>query len=180
MHFLNFLLWVIFVDCIGSGLAVATLLWWASNRFMRTDTVHGVEQRLEWAYAFDVHCNAFFPLLLVVHIVQLFLLPVILSSFGFLSLLLGNTLWLVGLMYYVYITFLGYNGAALGACVDAVAHATPADRSPSVAVAAMPFLDRNRTVMLLYPGAAFVLIYILSLVLQWNISYAVFGFYKLL
>ena len=34
-----------------------------SNRFLpgASGHSHAVEQRVEWLYAFDVHCNAFFP-----------------------------------------------------------------------------------------------------------------------
>jgi hypothetical protein len=31
MGFFKFLLWVIFVDCIGVGLLIATLLWYAKS-----------------------------------------------------------------------------------------------------------------------------------------------------
>lgn len=42
------------------------------NRYLRISTAHDPGQRVEWAYAFDVHLNAFFPLLLILHVVQLF------------------------------------------------------------------------------------------------------------
>ena len=38
---------------------------WISNNFLRTKQPFAVDEKVEWAYAFDVHCNAFFPLLLV-------------------------------------------------------------------------------------------------------------------
>ena len=35
------------------------------NRNCRSrQSVHAVDEELEWSYAFDVHCNAFFPLLI--------------------------------------------------------------------------------------------------------------------
>ena len=35
---------------------------------------YGSDQKVEWGYAFDVHLNAFFPLLLVLHVVQPFVM----------------------------------------------------------------------------------------------------------
>lgn len=80
---------------------------------------------VEWSYCFDVHLNALFPLVLAVYGVQLVAwpcklslsLPLILSfslpvlagdNIG--SLIVANTLWSAGLLYYTYLTFLGYTG----------------------------------------------------------------------
>ena len=43
-------------------------------------TVHSVEQDVEWAYCWDVHCNAFFPTFLLLHVVQYFLLHILMSD----------------------------------------------------------------------------------------------------
>jgi hypothetical protein len=51
---------------------------------------------VEWGYAFDVHCNAFFPLVLILHVVQLVLMPVITLN-NFVSVLVANTLYLVAI-----------------------------------------------------------------------------------
>lgn len=37
---------------------------------------------IEWLYAFDVHCNAFFPGFLSIYVIQYFLLPVFLGGGG--------------------------------------------------------------------------------------------------
>jgi hypothetical protein len=34
--FIGFLFWVIFVDTIGSGCVIGTVLWWICNKFLRT------------------------------------------------------------------------------------------------------------------------------------------------
>lgn len=89
---------------------------------------------VEWAYCFDVHLNAFFPFLLSVYVVQMLawpcmltdlclgearpplmspppsLPPSVLSRANLISCLLSNALWSAGLLYYIYITFLGYTG----------------------------------------------------------------------
>ena len=80
-----------------------------SNKYLRVHSLHSVEQNVEWLYSFDIHCNAFFPLFLILYVVQYFLLPVLLTD-GFLPLLLSNSLYAIAFCYYHYITFLGYSG----------------------------------------------------------------------
>ncbi|XP_033743502.1 protein unc-50 homolog [Pecten maximus] len=145
--FIKFILWVVFVDCVGVGLLIATLFWFITNKYMILAPPRG--QDVEWAYAFDVHLNAFFPLLMILHLFQLiFLVPLIYQD-HFIGLLIGNTFWLVAIFYYVYITFLGYS--------------------------ALPFLRNTRT--LLFPLTGVVLLYILSLVIGWNFSRGLCNFY---
>ena len=83
----------ILFDFLLVGVVVATASWWFANAKLRVPpTVHNVEQRVEWLYAFDVHCNSYFPLFLVVYVAQFFLVPVLLKPI-FLSTLLANTLY---------------------------------------------------------------------------------------
>ena len=65
-------------------------------------------QDIEWGYAFDIHLNAFFPPLVILHFVQLFLYSALISQDYFFARFVGNTFWLVAVSYYIYITFLGY------------------------------------------------------------------------
>nr|VZI15661.1 unnamed protein product [Spirometra erinaceieuropaei] len=88
------LMWSIFVDCIASGMVVCTLLWILSNRWMiRKDPSKWLARRsrrfsaasddssedgsqlvppdVEWAYAFDIHLNAYFPCIVVLRVLQL-------------------------------------------------------------------------------------------------------------
>ena len=69
ISFVKFLLWAIFVDCIGIGLVVATCFWFVTNRLMRKSPT---SDDVEWGFAFDVHLNAFFPSLVILHVFQLF------------------------------------------------------------------------------------------------------------
>lgn len=55
-------------------------------------------EEVEWAYAFDVHCNSFFPLVLTLHVVQLVLMPII-TLHNIVSVLVANTLYLVAVRY---------------------------------------------------------------------------------
>lgn len=71
LSFIKFTLYVIVVDCIGVGVCIATALWYLSNKYFKKDTCE--DQDVEWAYAFDVHLNAFFPLLIILHVILLIL-----------------------------------------------------------------------------------------------------------
>ena len=69
--FFTFFLWSVFVDCIAVGVVIATILWWVSNRFLRKVR----DQDVEWGYCFDVHLNAFFPMLILLHVIVPILYP---------------------------------------------------------------------------------------------------------
>ncbi|XP_065884833.1 protein unc-50 homolog isoform X2 [Dysidea avara] len=147
--FWKFLLWVVLFDCIGVGVLVATLLWLISNHFLLNKR-HIESSPVEWAYCFDVHLNALFPLLLILHGVQLLLFGVLDQPY-FLSLFLSNSLWFVAAIYYIYITFLGYS--------------------------ALPGM--HRTVLILYTAVPVGIAYLLSLILQWNFATALKHFYQM-
>jgi len=146
--FIKFLFWVIFVDCIGVGLLIATSFWFVTNRYMMVAPRQG--QDVEWAFAFDIHLNAFYPLLMILHLFQLPFLNAFINQSWFVSALFGNTLWVCALGYYIYITFLGYSS--------------------------LHFLKKTQTI--LYPLTAVFLLYLLSLGVGWNFSSALCYFYK--
>mmetsp|Transcript_30292 Transcript_30292/g.85438 ORF Transcript_30292/g.85438 Transcript_30292/m.85438 type:complete len:246 (+) Transcript_30292:58-795(+) len=90
------------------GAIVATFLWYVSNKYLRVQPFHGVEQRMEWMCAFDIHCNSFFPLFLFLYVVHYFFLPFLIQPT--LAAAVGsNLLYAVALCYYSYITSLGYS-----------------------------------------------------------------------
>lgn len=64
-----FLFYVVIVDFLFAGIIAATIFWAITNRFLRASQLDG---DIEWGYSFDVHCNAFFPPLILLHFVQLF------------------------------------------------------------------------------------------------------------
>lgn len=64
-----FILYVIFVDCLLMGLVTATVLWLLMNRFFRANQF---EAEVEWGFALDIHMNAFFPPVLLLHFFQMF------------------------------------------------------------------------------------------------------------
>ena len=57
-----FFLYSVFFNWLGLGFIVATIGREIANRYL-TDTKSNshVRQSVEWLYAFDIHCNAFFP-----------------------------------------------------------------------------------------------------------------------
>ncbi|TRY63609.1 hypothetical protein TCAL_00435 [Tigriopus californicus] len=146
-EFVKFLLYVIFVDCIGVGLVVATLLWLLSNKYLLKPAYRELD--VEWGFAFDVHLNAFFPLLVILHFIQLFFYHLIIGRDLWVATCFGNTLWLIALGYYVYITFLGYNSLNI----------------------------LQRTQVFLYPMVPLVLFYGMTLLTNWNLSQSLMFFY---
>lgn len=141
---LKLLSWVVIFDCIGSGLCIATALWWLSNRYLRTASAN----EIEWAYAFDVHLNAFIPLLIILHGVQLVFISLI-NQQWWISTLVGNTFWLIALSYYFYITFLGYS--------------------------ALNFL--KKTTIFLMPIIPCIMVWLLSVMIGWNFTSSLIRFY---
>lgn len=125
---------------LGAGAAIATVGWWFANKYLRVHHSHSVEQEVEWLYAFDIHCNAFFPFFVLLCPVQYLLLPFVMGD-SFLGTALGNTLYAAAFVAYVYIHFLGYM--------------------------ALPFLQRTQ--VFLYPVVAVAVVYVTCLVLQISI-----------
>lgn len=70
LGFFKFLLWIVFIDCILVGIIVASLFWFITNRYMKRSA--SANEDVEWGFAFDIHLNAFFPPLLILHVFQLF------------------------------------------------------------------------------------------------------------
>lgn len=107
---LAFLLHSVVWNWLVCGVIVATLGKELASRHLTSlqSNTH-VRQTVEWWYAFDIHCNAFFPMFCLLWGVQFFLLPIVLGK-SFWALLLSNTLYAASLTWYWYITHLGYRG----------------------------------------------------------------------
>ena len=100
--------WLCFVL---SGGIIATGCWTAANKYMRAPALlpHSVEQEVEWLYAWDVHCNSYVPILLLLYVGQYLALPLLMRD-GALAVLAANALYAGAACHYVYITFSGYLG----------------------------------------------------------------------
>jgi hypothetical protein len=114
---IKLMVYMVLVDFLAVGIVIATVGWLFANRFLRQQRqgapasgamAFGGEGVLEWAYCFDVHCNSFLIIWLFLYVVQFVLLP-ILSRSNWISLLLGNLLYLGALSHYFIITFMGYS-----------------------------------------------------------------------
>ena len=109
---LAFLLHSIVWNWLVCGVIVATVGREIASRHLTShqSTTH-VRQTVEWWYAFDIHCNAFFPLFCLLWGVQFFLLPLVLGK-SLVAFVVSNTLYAAAFSWYWYITHLGYRGMA--------------------------------------------------------------------
>jgi len=89
------------------GLLVATGTWFVTNKYFQVRHPHSSYQRVEWLYAFDVHCNAFLPAFIILGVLQYLLLPFLIRN-GILFTLLSNTMHLGAALAYVHYTGLGF------------------------------------------------------------------------
>ena len=169
---LSFLFYSVVINWLLCGVIVATLTREIANRHLTSQqsSTH-VRQTVEWWYAFDIHCNAFFPLFCLLWGVQFFLLPLVLGK-SFLALIVSNTLYAAAFSWYWYITHLGYRGKN-GDRIEIVFLFDPHTTFCSNNFAALPFL--SNTEVYLFPMAAVLLVYVLNLIgypfgFGWNAS----------
>jgi len=146
--FIKFTLWLVLIDCMLVGAIVATFLWVFTNKFLKKDAL--TSDDVEWGYAFDVHINAFFPPLIILHIFQSLFFSYFISQDWFIARLFGNTLWLVAVIYYCYITYLGYSS--------------------------LPYLKDTK--FILYALVPVFLVYLVSILAGINIMRLIMDFYE--
>lgn len=132
------LLWAVIGDGLVTALIVATVMW-VGVRYGLKKSGSKQPAPVEWSYCFDVHLNAMFPLIIIVYTIQLIAWP-LLAHNNIASVIIANTIWSAALIYYIYLTFLGYT----------VLHSL------------------ENTMVLLYVGLGILLIYLLSLPLRYN------------
>jgi len=82
LGFLRMIFYSVVVDFLLVGVVISTALWYVANTYLREDSTgtHTMEQKVEWLYAFDVHCNSYFPFFMTVNVGQYFLLPLLLRK----------------------------------------------------------------------------------------------------
>jgi len=147
-EFIRLFLYIVVVDCIMCGLAIASFIWFLSNKYLLKPGVPQ-DSKVEWGYCFDVHLNALFPLLVLLHGVMILLYHAVIGQPWTISMVLGNTIWLIALGYYNYVTFLGFS--------------------------CLPQLRSTR--IFLYPLTLLGLLYVITLLLGWNVSKTLMDFY---
>lgn len=99
-------------------------------------------------YAFDIHCNAYFPMFVALYVLQYLMLPLLLSD-SFFATFLANTLYAAALSYYHYVSFLGYMF--------------------------LPFLNKEQVTSMLYPIAGLAVAYVIFILLNINAARLVIG-----
>jgi len=63
---ISFLLATVVWNWLGMGMLIATASREIANRYLTvTQSSSHVRQQVEWLYAFDIHCNSFFPVFVV-------------------------------------------------------------------------------------------------------------------
>lgn len=129
---------------------------------------YAVDQNVEWAYAFDVHCNAYIPFFLILYILQFFFLPLLRASSNWIALFVGNTMYFCAIVWYMYGIFIGFKGNDIGFIVWYTMKLT------LVYCIALPFLVH--TEIFVYPTLLVFALYIASL-FGYNICQHVLGFY---
>jgi len=140
--FIHMLFLFVGVHFLILGVFVASVAWFIANNYLRAaQSFHGVDQRMEWMHAFDIHCNSFFPLFLVLYVLHYFLLPVVVQP-TLTAAVVSNILYATASCYYLYIMSLGYS--------------------------MLPFLER--TEVFLYPSGVVVLAAIVLSVLRVNLT----------
>jgi len=149
VHLLRLTIGGLFIEFGLVGILIAWAIRSYVNAHMRIQRLHAAEQSVEWLYAWDVHVNALAASFLLVAIGQYALLPLITSQHTLIATASANTLWLAGAAYYAYITFLGYS--------------------------ALPFIDRPER--LFYPMGILCLLYLLLLLINFNVSSFVLDMY---
>eukprot|EP01064_Diplonema_japonicum_P031402 TRINITY_DN5600_c6_g1_i1.p1 TRINITY_DN5600_c6_g1~~TRINITY_DN5600_c6_g1_i1.p1 ORF type:complete len:294 (+),score=20.25 TRINITY_DN5600_c6_g1_i1:122-883(+) len=106
--FLKLVAYQIGVNFLALGLILSTLFWFIINKYLHgKGQMHEVRQPMEWQYAFDVHCNAYFTMIMMCGVTQIFLLPWLLSE-TFLARVLANAIYSLSFSKYFYVTFRGY------------------------------------------------------------------------
>ncbi|KAI9847282.1 MAG: hypothetical protein M1837_002868 [Sclerophora amabilis] len=128
----------IFVHFLALSLLIATVSYFLVGRLLAPGVAGlpgrrrqglfgqtGDGDQLEFGYCFDVAIRSFFPVWVFLYVVQFIMIPLVIRDY-WISLFLGNALYLVALSYYTIITFLGYNGTHL---LEGFSFTTPATRA---------------------------------------------------
>lgn len=110
MGWLKALFISVFVHFLGTGSLVAFITHRIAENHLKIDEqkYSGASGRLEWLYCFDIHCNAFLPVFLLLYVCQYLLLPVLLLDSVF-SVLLSALLNIGSLVYYHYMICEGFS-----------------------------------------------------------------------
>eukprot|EP00918_Siedleckia_nematoides_P106989 GHVU01233310.1.p1 GENE.GHVU01233310.1~~GHVU01233310.1.p1 ORF type:complete len:261 (+),score=22.51 GHVU01233310.1:137-919(+) len=107
------------VSFLGFGVLVSSATYIVAEHFLRSTDASEVWQdsqrreeemkgQIEWAYCFDVHCNAAFASFIISWVLQYLLLPIIIKD-TFVPAVVANSLHFASVVFYCYVTTLGFN-----------------------------------------------------------------------
>jgi len=103
----------VLVDFLAMALLVTLMGYYSCKYFLTRPSQAGgfspaVEQGVEFWYCFDVHLNAWVPCLILTGVVEFALCPFLLRP-GLFPRLASLALWSTSMLYYGYLSFLGYS-----------------------------------------------------------------------
>lgn len=112
--FLLQLLGSLIIDFFMFSIIIASMTWAYSNKFLissnNTDIQPFDDHRVEWLYAFDIHCNAYFTMFLYTHIIQFLLSPLYIYYSNWFVTLISNMIYSFAIGLYFYTTSHGFTG----------------------------------------------------------------------
>ncbi|KAF8250204.1 UNC-50 [Wilcoxina mikolae CBS 423.85] len=139
---------LVFLHFLATSLVFAAAGYYLCGRFLKVPQTGGLGRagivagggELEFMYCFEIGVRAFFPVWVFLYIIQFLMMPLLTRDY-WISIFLGNSLYLIAFSFYCIITFLGYN--------------------------ALPFL--HHTEILLFPVFVLVILWAISL-LGFNVA----------
>ncbi|KAK6903708.1 hypothetical protein I203_107213 [Kwoniella mangroviensis CBS 8507] len=102
---------MVFRDFLLFSLGISLVLYLISNKLLLSSSSQQSsmidENKVEFAYSFDVSVNSFFPFFLTVYVGLLPLVALVVRD-NWICLWVGNTIFLIASVQYIYVTYLGY------------------------------------------------------------------------
>ena len=149
------------------------------KRLLSFENIRGKDGNgIEWLYSFDIHCNSYFIYFIISNVILLLLTPIMYHESSTFSLILGNSVYLIAIIMYFYITFLGYQGYVLNLFVlfclgcnvlDCVIFLCVCLLLFFIFVVALP--TTSNTEILLYPLPIVLILYIISLLTHFSVTH---------
>eukprot|EP00494_Astrolonche_serrata_P034203 UN34472 len=62
----------VIIDFLAVGFVISSATWFIANNYLYRERLHAVQQKTEWLYSFDVHCNGYVPLFFLSHVLAFF------------------------------------------------------------------------------------------------------------
>jgi len=100
LSILKLMVFMVGVDFALVGLLIAALAWFLARRFLKGRRTVGIAdviaggvgataglggEELEFGYCFDVHCNAFFPVFVLLYVAQFIVMPLLIKDLWYSS-----------------------------------------------------------------------------------------------